>query len=439
MKFDKYKKLVVGVNSKVPLTNGKLVKYINFDNAATTPPFISVLNEILNFSTWYSSIHRGKGYKSQLSSEIYDKSRKIVADFVKADLKYNTVIYVKNATEAINMLCNILSQKYGEFTVLSTCMEHHSNDLPWRKKCKIDYVNIDSLGRLDLNDLKNKLIQHSNSVKLVTVTGLSNVTGYKNPIHKIASLAHKYGSEILVDGAQLIPHAAMDMKAQNHEDHIDYLVFSAHKMYAPFGTGVLIGPKSTFEKKDPDYVGGGTVDIVTHDFVKWTHPPEKYEAGTPNVMGVVALIKAIKTLNKLGMNNLEIHERNLTNYTIENLKLIPDIKLYGDCENYKDKSSIISFNIEGISHELVAKILSCEGGIAVRNGCFCAQPYIQQLLNISKEEIEKRIIDSNLPHPGMVRISFGLYNDYKEIDILIKMLNKIVKNKEYYIEKYKSI
>ncbi|SHH07228.1 aminotransferase class V-fold PLP-dependent enzyme [Tepidibacter thalassicus] len=436
MKPNKYKKLIVGINTKIPISNGKLVKYINFDNAATTPPFVAVLNEIINFSKWYSSIHRGKGYKSQLSSEIYDKSKKIVADFVKADLKYNTVIYVKNTTEAINMLCNVLSQNHDEFIVLSTCMEHHSNDLPWRKKYKVDYVNIDKLGRLDLKDLENKLIKYNGNVKLVTVTGVSNVTGYKNPIYKIASLAHKYGSKIVVDGAQLIPHVAMDMKPQHSKEHIDYLAFSAHKMYAPFGIGVLIGPKSIFEKKSPDYVGGGTVNIVTHDFIEWTHPPEKYEAGTPNIMGVIALIKAIKTLNKLGMNNLELHEWNLTKYTIENLKLIPDIKLYGDCKNYKDRTSIIPFNIEGLSHEITAQILSCERGIAVRNGCFCAQPYIQRLLNISKEEIEKRIVNPNLSHPGIVRISFGLYNDYTEIDTLIDILNKIVKNKEYYKKKY---
>lgn len=442
MKSDRYKynykSLIAGANTKIPIHNGNLVTAINFDNAATTPPFISVLKKIIDFSPWYSSIHRGKGYKSQLSSEVYDRSRDIILDFVNADMSHNTVIYVKNATEAINKLANILSEQNNKSIVLSTGMEHHSNDLPWRNKYKVDYVEIDELGRLSLKDLENKLIKHDGNVKLVTVTGASNVTGYKNPIYKIAALAHKYNSKVLVDGAQLIPHCAMDIKPTNHPEHIDYLVFSAHKMYAPFGIGVLIGPKSTFEKCNPDHVGGGTVDIVTKDIVKWTHVPDKEEAGSPNVIGVVALTEAIKTLTALGMNNVEDHENKLMKYAIQNLKKIDDIKLYADSENYLDRVGIIPFNVMGISHDSIAQILSYEAGIAVRNGCFCAQPYIQELLNISKEEVEQRIKYPNIPHPGMVRISFGIYNDFSEIDILINTLSKIVRNKDYYIKKYES-
>ncbi len=431
-----YKNLIVGVDTKIPLANGKLVTAINFDNGATTPPFKSVLQEIINFSPWYSSIHRGKGYKSQISSTIYDKSREVVANFVKADLKYKTIIYVKNATEAINKLSYRLLDSNKKSVILSTCMEHHSNDLPWREKYHTDYIAIDPLGRINLQDLECKLIQYKGKVKLVAITGTSNVTGYKNPIYQVATLAHKYNAKILIDGAQLIPHAAMDMKPTNSPEHIDYLVFSAHKMYAPFGSGVLIGPKSTFDTGDPDYVGGGTVDIVTKTFVKWAHLPDKEEAGSPNIMGVVALTKAIQTLSTLGMESIEEHENNLTKYTIEKLKSIPDITIYGDTDYYKDRVGIIPFNINGLSHEAVAQILSYEAGISVRNGCFCAQPYIQELLNISNEEIEKRIIDPNLPHPGMVRISFGLYNEYSEVDVLINILNKIVNNKKYYIKKY---
>lgn len=433
--FNKYKFLVAGVNTKVPLENKNMVNYINFDNAATTPPFMSVLKEILSFSNWYSSIHRGKGYKSQLSSDLYDESREIVANFVGANIDNKEIIYVKNATEAINMLCNILHKDNNNSIVLSTCMEHHSNDLPWRKG-NIDYVKIDDLGRLDLNDLEQKLINYNGDVKLVTVTGVSNVTGYKNPIHKIAKIAHKYNSKILVDGAQLVPHTKVNMKSVDSPEHIDYLVFSAHKMYAPFGSGVLIGPKSTFKNNDPDYVGGGTVDIVTHETVIWADPPDKDEAGTPNLMGIIALTKAIKTLSIINMKNLEKYEDNLLNYAMRRMKNIPDIKIYGDTYNIKDRTSIIPFNIEGISHEAVAKILSSEYGIGVRDGCFCAQPYIQKLLNVSKEEIKEKMLIPNSLKPGMVRISFGIYNDFNEIDVLIKALYKIVNNKQHYIDKY---
>ncbi len=160
-------------------------------------------------------------------------------------------------------------------------------------------------GKLSLEDLEAKLNKYNNYIKLVTITGASNITGYKNPIYDIAKLVHKFGSKLLVDGAQLVPHAPFIMNNKNSEYNIDFLIFSAHKMYAPFGTGVFIGPKSILDKCDPDLVGGGTVDIVTHDFIKWNESPERHEAGSPNVIGSIALVSAIKTLSKIGMNNVE--------------------------------------------------------------------------------------------------------------------------------------
>lgn len=431
-----FKHLVVGTDTKVPLRNGAWVKAINFDNAATTPPFRSVLQEIINFSPWYSSIHRGTGYKSQLSSNLYEQSREIIANFVNADLKENSLIFVKNTTEAINKLSYRLCENRHGCTILSSGMEHHSNDLPWRDKYQVDYIAVDDYGRLSLEDLEEKLKKYKDSLGLVTITGASNVTGYRNPIHKIAALVHQYGGKILVDGAQLIPHVSFDMKPMNDLEHIDYLVFSAHKMYAPFGIGVLIGPKSTFEKGAPDYKGGGTVDIVTHDFIRWAEPPHKEEAGSPNIIGVVALATAIHTLNTIGMANIEAHENHLMQYAMEKLREIPDIHLFCTDENCREQVGIIPFNLEDIPHEMVAKILSYEAGIAVRNGCFCAQPYIQHLLHISSDEIKERIQDPSAYHPGMVRISFGLYNDYAEIDTLAQMLYCLAKNKSYFLEKY---
>ncbi|MCY6369104.1 aminotransferase class V-fold PLP-dependent enzyme [Clostridium ganghwense] len=436
MSTSNYRDLVVGVNIKAPLANGRYVQAINFDNAATTPPFVSVAEEVMRFLTLYSSVHRGFGYKSQISTKIYEETRKVVAKFVNADLNTNTVIFVKNATEAINKLSNILYKKYKNGVILSTDMEHHSNDLPWRKYA-IDYVSVDKYGVLSLEDLEEKLINYDGNVKLVTITGASNVTGYRNPIYKAAELAHKYGAKIMVDGAQLVPHAVVDIKADTSPKHIDYLVFSAHKMYAPFGTGVLIGCKNDFENIPPDYPGGGTIDIVTHDYIKWTETPLKDEAGSPNVMGVVALAVAIETLTSIGMKNLEAHENTLTHYTLDKLKEIPDIKIYYSKSNIKERISVIPFNIENIPHEVVAKILSYESGIAVRSGCFCAHPYVQRLLRMTKEEVITRI-KTGSRKPGMVRISFGLYNTTKEIDKLVSILNKIVLNKQAYINKYGS-
>ncbi|AOY75933.1 aminotransferase class V-fold PLP-dependent enzyme [Clostridium formicaceticum] len=437
--FAEARKLIAGIDTKISLPNGKYTTVINFDNAATTPPFLPVLEEIMNFSPWYASVHRGTGYKSQVSSNFYENARSTIADFVGADLKHDTIIFLKNTTEAINKLSNRLLDTYKDGVILSTFMEHHSNDLPWRNKYTVDYIDIDQEGKLSLGDLESKLLYYKGKVKLVAVTGASNVTGYINPIDQIAELAHRYGAKILIDGAQLVPHASINMKSPDNSQHIDFLVFSGHKMYAPFGTGVLIGPKKFFEKGAPDYSGGGTVEIVTHDTIKWNDPPLKEEAGTPNVMGVLAIVTAIKTLKKLGMEDIEIYERKLMEYALSRLKDIDDLIFYGDAFNSKDRVSIIPFNIHNMSHSMVATILAQEGAIAVRNGCFCAQPYIQRLLNISAEEIKNRIEDPSLPHPGVVRISFGLYNSFDEIDQLIKLLSKISKNKKAYLSKYRHL
>ncbi|WP_010240829.1 aminotransferase class V-fold PLP-dependent enzyme [Clostridium arbusti] len=431
-----YRNLIVGADTKIPINNGKITTAINFDNAATTPPFISVLKKIINYAPWYSSIHRGVGYKSLLSSKIYEDSRKIVLDFVGANSKKDIVIYVKNTTEAINKLSNTLCNGNKDSVILASDMEHHSNDLPWRNKYKIDYIKVNRCGKLDLKDLEYKLIKNKGRVRLVTIAGASNVTGYVNPIYSIAKISHRYGAKILVDGAQLVPHAPMCMQPHNSEEHIDYLVFSAHKMYAPFGTGVLIGPIDTFKNADPDYSGGGTVETVNHDYVEWKLPPDKEEAGSPNIMGVVALVAAIRNLNRLGMNNIKQYEDSLVKYSIDKFKSLSDVKLYCESKECGPRVGIIPFNINGIPHDITAKILSCEWGIAVRNGCFCAQPYVRKLLGIGEDEEAAYIKDSSIKRPGMVRVSFGMYNDFNEIDVMVNAISQIIKNKEYYLNKY---
>lgn len=426
--------LVLGENAIVPLIDGRKVRYVNLDNAATTPAFKKVVEDLLDFLPYYSSIHRGMGYKSQVSTKLYDDGRKVVAKFVGADLNNSSVIFVKNTTEAINKLSNMLYNKYKDDIILSTEMEHHSNDLPWRK-FKLEHVKIDNHGKLCLNDLEERLKKHGGKVKLVAVTGASNVTGYKNDIHYIARIAHKYGAKILVDGAQLVPHAPINVKAIDSEEHIDYLVFSAHKMYAPFGIGVLIGAKDELENLPPDYSGGGTVDVVTLDSVKWLHTPEKDESGSPNVVGVVALTSAIKTLDKLGMKNIEEYENRLLKHAIRSLQRVNGLNMY--CSDCNKNVSIITFNVDGMYHETVAKILSYEFGIGVRSGCFCAHPYIQRLLNISEEEV-KKISKLAGSRPGMVRISFGIYNTLEEVDYFVYAIKKIISNKESYLKKYKN-
>ncbi|NLP44286.1 MAG: aminotransferase class V-fold PLP-dependent enzyme [Peptococcaceae bacterium] len=432
-----YGKLVVGVDTPVELRNGQKVKGINFDNAATTPPLVSVLEEITKFAPYYSSIHRGAGYKAKISSQKYEEARETVLDFVGANPKKDIVIFVKNATEAINKVAYRLSQKdKAKNIILATAMEHHSNDLPWRDKYRVEYIKVDECGRLVFADYLEKLEKYQGQVKLVTVTGASNVTGYVNPVHKIAELAHKYGALVLVDGSQLIPHQPFEMKAWLSKRHIDFVVFSAHKMYAPFGVGVLVGPKEFFEQGNPDLTGGGTVRTVTPDLVVWNEPPSKDEAGTPNLLGVIALTAAIKTLNSIGMKNIDRHEQALVRQLIRGLKNLDSIEMYCTDDLNQERVGIVPFNVKGIHHELLAEILAGEAGISVRSGCFCAHPYVIRLLKISPEKIQKIIANPQEPRPGVVRVSFGFYNEHAEVDRLLEILAKVVKKKRQYLKLY---
>lgn len=420
-----YRELFEGLDILVPQARGGSAPAINFDNAATTPPLKKVMYEINQFAPLYSSIHRGTGYKSVLSSQIYERARNTVLTFVGGLSDQNTVIFVKNATEAINKLAYRLWNPRKREVVLTTPMEHHSNLLPWRDKFQVDYVELNEQGDLNLEDLERKLQHYQGAVKLVTVSGASNVTGIMNPIHRIAELAHRYQAKVLVDAAQLIPHAAIDIRPNHSPEHIDFLAFSAHKMYAPFGIGALVGPRQFFEEGNPEHRGGGTVKFVTKDRVIWDDAPQKEEAGTPNILGVVALVAAMETLSGIGMKTVFKQEERLLHYTQKKLEKIPGVELYAPL-TASPRIGVIPFNIVGKHHEEVAEAFSQEGGIAVRNGCFCAQPYVQKLLRITDRDMEKVINNPLQPHPGMVRISFGLYNTFEEVDQMLAILQGIV-------------
>jgi len=212
---------------------------------------------------------------------------------------------------------------------------------------------------------------------------------------------------------------------------IDYLVFSAHKMYAPFGVGVLVGDKATFIAGDPQDVGGGVVDIVTLEEAYWTSPPDKEEAGTPDIVGVVALGKAIKFFQSLGWDAIVKHEAELAAYALKNLNKITEVTIYGDSDpaHAANRLGVISFNITGVPHNMASAILGYEGAIGVRSGCFCAQPYVKSLLSLTcdqEKSMEERILARDRSQlPGAIRVSFGLYNTKEEIDELIEMVKKI--------------
>ncbi|MFQ5615338.1 MAG: aminotransferase class V-fold PLP-dependent enzyme [Anaerolineales bacterium] len=428
-----YVHLFAGLDVETPTLNGNPRRYINFDNAASTPPFNAVQKAVNDFLPYYSSVHRGTGFKSQLATHIYEQARQVTLRFVGADPATHTCAYGKNATEALNKLARRFPFTPERNVLLTSGLEHHSNDLPWRQVAKTMHIRITPDGCLDEADFDAKLAKYGDRLALVAISGASNVTGYLPPIHQFAEKAHAVGAQIAVDCAQLAPHRKIDMRPLDDPAHLDYAAISAHKMYAPYGTGALVGRRDTFERGDPDLVGGGTVSIVTLHDVVWATPPDRDEAGSPNTAGAVALAAAIRQLEEIGMDSVAQHEAELTEYALDRLASVPGIHIFGDAnpDNASKRLGVIPFNIEGFSHFLVAAILGHEFGIGVRNGCFCAHPYILHLLALSPDEaidVRQDILTGDRSDmPGLVRVSFGLYNTLEEVDILVDALHCIVR------------
>jgi selenocysteine lyase/cysteine desulfurase len=426
---------IVGLDHVLPLLDGRQVPYVNLDNAASTPALVDVVQAVNNFIPFYSSVHRGTGFKSRLSTVAYDQAHEIIGRFVGADLNTNTVIFGKNTTEAINKLAYRF-RFAPDAVVITTQLEHHSNDLPWRPQAQVVHIKAMPDGRLDEDDFDRQLQRHAGRVALVTVAGASNVSGFLQPIHRLARKAHAVGASILVDAAQLAPHRRVDMRPDDDPEHLDFVVLSAHKMYAPFGTGALIGPKAFFLQGPPEYRGGGTVDVVTLEEVYWAGAPDRDEAGSPNVVGAVAMAVAAQVLMEVGMDAIAAHEEHLVAYTLARLREVPGIRIYGQSDPAKagEKVGVIPFNLDGVSHFLVAAILGYEGGIGVRSGCFCAHPYVVHLLQLDEPESHRwrnqMLSGDKSEMPGMVRASFGCYNNTEDVDRLIDMLQQITR-REY--------
>ncbi len=430
-----YRFLFNRLDIQVPLLNKKTSPYINFDNAASTPSFKTVQDSVNEFLMYYSSVHRGTGFKSQLSTHAYEQARRVVLKFFDADPNEHVCIFCKNTTEAINRLSRRFPFTSQRNIVLVSGMEHHSNDLPWRAAAETIHVGLKAPGQLDEDDFDEKLAQYGERLALVTITGASNVTGFLNPIHRLAAKTHAAGAQIFVDCAQMAPHRKVNMRPILDPTHLDFIAISAHKMYAPFGSGALIGRREVFAQGEPDLRGGGAVEIVTLDDVVWSAPPERDEAGSPNTVGAIALAASLRQLEKIGMQAVADHETTLTAYALQKLSSIPIIQIYGDTDprHAGERLGVIPLQLKGTSHFLAASILGHEFGIGVRSGCFCAHPYILHLLGLSKQEAqevrERMQAGDRADMPGLIRASFGIYNTVDEIDAFVEALTCIAHRK----------
>ena len=416
---DDLRKLFVGLDKKVNVEGKGRIIPINLDNAATTPPFKRVMKKILETSEYYGSIERGDGQKSLYCSDLYEESRNYLLKYFNAPEDIYTAIFVANTTDGLNMLSNILINSKDDI-VITTRMEHHSNDLPWRGKCNLKYVEVREDGRININDIEELVDKYRERIKYITITGASNVTGYINDIKRIAKLIHKYGGKIIVDGSQLVPHKRVSMCQEDSSENIDFLVFSGHKIYAPFGSGAIIGLKESFNMNPPDSKGGGTVDLVLDDREIWLNTPEKNEAGTPNLFGAVAIMEAMKEVERIGFDTIEKNEKELLKYIIDGLKDLSRVRLYADNENINDRLGILVFTIDGMSYEEVGEKLSEVRGIGVRQGGFCSHPYTRRVLGIADNELQNYISKNGVP--GLVRVSLGIYNTKKEANIFLETI-----------------
>jgi selenocysteine lyase/cysteine desulfurase len=409
---------LLGAETPVPCADGRTRRYVNLDYAASTPVLADVWEAVEAFLPWYSSVHRGSGLKSQLATAAFEGARETVAAFVGARAD-DAVVFVRNTTEAINVLAASLPEGAR---VLSSPVEHHSNMLPWRRHDVSLLPFARSAGEL-LEACDRQLRERR--ADLVAVTGASNVTGEVWPLAELSEIVHRHGAELFVDGAQLAPHRPIDMAAAG----IDHLALSGHKLYAPFGAGALVGAGARLDAALPLLAGGGAVELVTLDDVVWAAAPERHEAGSPNVVGAVALGAACRRLMELGMNAVAEHERGLTAYLWRRLADVPGLRALRLWPDAADRVGLAAFNLDGYRHPLLAAVLSAEEAIGVRHGCFCAHPLITELLGVPAGEVDR--LRSELqagrrpPLPGAVRASLGLGTTRADIARLADALARI--------------
>ena len=418
--IDNIRDYVVGIDEKVELEDGSKTALINFDNAATTPALQPVMDEVDSKMKMYGSIGRGFSKKSDYTTDIYNSTRSKVLQFVGADEQNYTCFYVNNTTDGLNKLASALITSEND-VVLCTRMEHHANDLSWRERCKVVYAEVSKDGRVDYKSLENML--KKNKVKYVAVTAASNVTGYVTDVHRVAKLAHKYGAKIIVDGAQIVVHRKFSMIGETPEENIDFFVFSAHKMYSPYGGGAVVGLFSELNQHMPTFYGGGIVTIVSDNEQGYKDAPAKYEAGSPNYPGVVGLGKAIDILQEVGFDAISEHEQKLNRRLIDGILKMDHAVVYGDTEDISDRVGVVTFNLTDVNSYHLATKLS-EYGVATRRGAFCAHTYVWRLLGISDELAKSYEECGDSGVPGMVRVSFGIYNTEKEVDDFLSVLDE---------------
>jgi selenocysteine lyase/cysteine desulfurase len=427
---------LVGSGLLVPCLDGVERRAVELDQAASTQAHPDARARLDEFLPWYSSVHRGAGYRSRKATAAYEEARQAVLTFAGRDPDGTDVaILCRNTTEALNHLAYRLRLEPTD-VVVTTVVEHHANLLPWGRVAARRYVECGPEGTFTIEAVCDALDAGPGRPALLAVTGASNVTGWLPPLDAVIDAAHQRGVRVVVDAAQLAPHRPLPAAA-------DFVAFSGHKLYAPFGSGALIGPRSLFETGDPFLAGGGAVDLVGLDEVIWTAPPDREEAGSPNVIGAVALHAAIDSLARVGWGAIVAHERALAHRLQSGLRAIDGVTLLGPAgsggsatpgTDAVETLPVAPFVVDGMHHALVAARLSAEYGIAVRHGCFCAHPYVVRLLGMDDQAVDayrsEVLRGDHRQIPGAVRASAGLGTSGADIDALLSAVSDLAQGAE---------
>jgi selenocysteine lyase/cysteine desulfurase len=405
-----------------PRTNPKeKIPEIFMDSGGTTRKAQFVLKAVEKANKTLANVHRGVSDASRRTTHQFEKARSAALSFIKGQKEGNSIIFVNNNTHGLNLVAHLMKSFPG--ITLTSEMEHHSNILPYKKR---EFYTVNKSGGIDYKNLEQKLKASAGKIKLVAITGASNVTGYMPDIHRVARLAHKYGALIVVDAAQLAAHAPIDVKPNSSPSHIDFLVVGGHKGYTT-GSGFVFAPTKISDSAKPFMPGGGTVHAVTKKDVLYKKGPDRHEGGTQDILGAIGLRTVLVAGRRYGMEKVRAHEIPLIKMAMGGLKKIPGVKVYGNFGAEK-RVAAISFDIKGMDYQRLAEEINKEA-IQIRSGCFCAHPYVAKLKNVPEaQQAEWVKIFARGGQPkvaGLVRVTFGVYTTPEEVKRLIQVVEKI--------------
>lgn len=414
-------------NSLPAIYNPTNNKTVLLNNAATTPPLESTIAAVTDFMSTYSAFHRGSGPRAAATYAKTQAAVQTIKQFIGVPDTHE-LLFTTNTSGAINLFIRLLSLKSSD-VILTSEIEHTSNNLPWQfnTQAQVVYVRAFDDGSLDYEDLELQTKIYQGRLKLIAITGAASLSGYIPDLSRVSLLAQAAGAMLFVDAAQLAPHRPINMQAQG----IDALAFSAHKVYAPFGIGVLALPKTLLNHCPVD-PGGGSIDMISKSGVIWSSPASRHQTGTWNVVGIVALAASCKAIMNSGWEAVVKHEREFVSYMASRLGEVSGLELYFDLKKYtqEDRIGTFVFNLPGVHYALLSAVLEHEYGIESRAGTICNHKLVRRWLKVSDIEqarIERDIRQGNrLASYGIVRVSLSMANTLTDIDALIIALKRIL-------------